>query len=549
MTVWNYFSLVGGLAVFLYGMLQMNKNLTAIAGNRLSKVMLNLTKGKVRGYLTGLGVTIINQSSSATTVLEAALVGAGLMTFGQSLAVTLGAELGSTFLGQLVAFPSITKLSTIIIAAGFFSTLVTKTKRRRSAAKAVLAFGLLFLGIDMMSKSLEPLRTFEPFLDLMARIDNPLLGILIGLLFTMIVQSSGATSGLTIAMAVSGTITLAEAVPINMGAAIGTCITAVLGSMALNREAKRAAYIHILFQTIGVILVYILLQIPFRGDRLWLFLVKEFTRRVLGTESLARQIAMAHTFMSVVNHLFIVPLLPFVVKFFNAIYPPKDIEEPFGVKYINDTLIDSPDLALKAAKKEILRGVEMAKEMFDESIAMFETRNIQKLREIGSTEEKVDILRNEIIPFLTKVAARELTDEESVTEVTYLYITNEFESIGDVIDKNVLALAQKLIESNHQFSADGAQDIKRLYEEISRNFDSIVEVIKRGDLKLAQEVTLTGGTVRKLETDLRERHFKRLQDGLKETVKTSSVHLDLLDNLKRVNDHIVYMAYTVLGRI
>ena len=549
MTVWNYFELVGGLAVFLYGMLQMNKNLTAIAGNQLSKVMLNLTKGKVRGYLTGLGVTIINQSSSATTVLEAALFGAGLMTFQQCLAVTLGAELGSTFLGQLVAFPSITKLSTLIIAAGFFASLLTRTKRSRSIAKTVLGFGLLFLGMDMMSRSLEPLRSFQPFLDLMTRIDNPLPGILIGLLFTMIVQSSGATSGLTIAMAMSGTITLAQAVPINMGAAIGTCITAVLGSLALNREAKRTAYIHIVFQTIGVMLVYVLLSIPFRGGRLWLVMAKEFTRRVLGTESLARQIAMAHTFMSVVNHLFIIPMLPLIVRLFDRIYPPREIEQPFGVKYINDTLIDTPEIALKSARKEILRGVEIVKEMFDDSVDVFESRDLRKLREIGAAEEKVDILRNEIIPFLTKVAARELTQEESVQEVIYLYITNEFESIGDVIDKNILVLAEKMIENNYHFSSDGSEDIQRLHRDISGNLADIIEVVRSDDLVLADTITKTGGTIRKLETDLREKHFKRLQDGLKETAKTSSVHLDLLDNLKRINDHIVYMAYTVLGRI
>jgi len=549
MTIWNYFGLIGGLAVFLYGMLLMNKYLTAIAGNRLSKIMLNLTKSKVRGYLTGLGVTIFNQSSSATTVLEAALVGAGLMTFQQSLAVTLGAELGSTFLGQLVAFPSITKLSTVIIAAGFFSSFLTKTRRQKSVARTILGFGLLFLGMDMMSSSLEPLRTFQPFLDLMTQIDHPILGILVGLLFTMIVQSSGATSGLTIAMAMSGTITLAQAVPINMGAAIGTCITAVLGSLALNREAKRTAYIHIVFQTIGVVLVYILLMIPFRGDRLWLFLAKEFTTRVLGTASLARQIAMAHTFMSVINHLFIIPMLPWIVRLFDRIYPPMEIEKPFGVKYINDTLIDTPELALKSAKKEILRGVEIVKEMFDDSVTVFQTRDVRKVREISTTEEKVDVLRNEIIPFLTKVAAQELTPEESVTEVTYLYITNEFESIGDVIDKNIMALAEKMIENKYEFSADGSEDIRRLHGEISTNLRDILTVVRNDDLTLADAITKTGGTVRKLETDLREKHFKRLQDGLKETAKTSSVHLDLLDNLKRINDHIVYMAYTVLGRI
>ena len=313
MTIWNCFGLIGGLAVFLYGMLLMNKNLTAIAGNKLSKIMLTLTRGKVRGYLTGLGVTIINQSSSATTFLEAALVGAGLLTFQQSLAVTLGSELGSTFLVQLVAFPSITRLSTIIIAAGFFSSLLTKTKRRKSIAGTILGFGILFLGMDMISKSLVPLRSYQPFLDLMARIENPVLGIIIGLLFTMIVQSSGATSGLTIAMAISETITLSQAVPINMGAAVGTCIIAVLGSLALNREAKRTAYIHIVFQSIGVVLVFVLLSIPFRGDRLWLVLAKEFTSRALGTESLARQIAMAHTFMSVINHIFIIPMLPLII--------------------------------------------------------------------------------------------------------------------------------------------------------------------------------------------------------------------------------------------
>lgn len=549
MTIWNYFGLIGGLAVFLHGMLLMNKNLTAIAGNKLSKIMLTLTRGKVRGYLTGLGVTIINQSSSATTVLEAALVGAGLLTFQQSLAVTLGSELGSTFLGQLVAFPAITRLSTIIIAAGFFSSLLTKTKRRKSIAKTILGFGILFLGMDMMSKSLVPLRSYEPFLDLMARIENPILGVIIGLLFTMIVQSSGATSGLTIAMAMSGTITLSQAVPINMGAAVGTCITAVLGSLALNREAKRTAYIHIVFQSIGVVLVFILLSIPFRGDRLWLVIAKEFTSKVLGTESLARQIAMAHTFMSVINHIFIIPMLPLIIKFFNRIYPPMEIEKPFGVKYINDSLIETPELALKLAKKEIVRGVEIVKEMFDDSVAVFETRDMEKVREINNTEEKVDILRNEIIPFLTKLAAKELTEKESEKEVTYLYITNEFESIGDVVDKNIMVLAEKMVENNYHFSSNGSKDIEKLHGKISVNLTDIIKVIRDDDLILANNITKTGCIIRKLETKLRDQHFKRLHDGLQESLETSSVHLDLLDNFKRINDHIVYIAYTVLGKI
>ena len=180
----------------------------------MKSVMLTLTKGKVRGYLTGLGITMVNQSSSATTVLEAALVGAGLLTFQQSLAVTLGAELGSTFLPQLVAFPSITKFSTIIIAVGFFSSIATKTKKGKHTAMTILGFGLLFMGMDMMSGSLKPLRSYQPFLNLMMKVEAPILGIIVGVLFTMIIQSSGATTGLTIAMAMAGTISLEQAVPI-----------------------------------------------------------------------------------------------------------------------------------------------------------------------------------------------------------------------------------------------------------------------------------------------------------------------------------------------
>jgi phosphate:Na+ symporter len=273
--------------------------------------MIMLTKNKFRGYLTGLGVTIVNQSSSATTVLEAVLVGAGLITFQQSLAVTLGSELGSTFLGHLFAFPKITRFATMFVAIGFFGYLLASNKRYRNIANALLGFGLLFLGMEMMSRSMEPLRSSVLFLDIMARIEAPILGILVGLVFTMIIQSSGATTGLVIALAIAGTINLAQAVPINLGASIGTCITAILGSLSLNREAKRSAYIHVVFQTIGVFLAYILLMIPFRDDRLYLYLTREITALITGsTENLPRQIAVAHTLMPVINHLSSSPCCP-----------------------------------------------------------------------------------------------------------------------------------------------------------------------------------------------------------------------------------------------
>jgi len=358
MTIWNLFTLFGGLAIFLFGMMEMNKHLTSIASGKMKSIMMTLTRGKVRGYITGLGITAINQSSSATTVLEAALVGAGLMTFQQSLAVTLGAELGSTFLPQLVAFPSITKFSTLFVASGFIFSLIARTKKTRHIAMTVFTFGLLFLGMDMMSSSLKPLRTYEPFIMLMKNVETPALGILLGLVFTMIIQSSGATTGITIAMAMAGTISLEQAIPINLGAAVGTCITAVLGSLTLNWEAKRTAYIHIVFQMIGVVWVFILLMIPFHGERLYIWGIKWFCLKVLGTESLARQIAMAFTFMPVINHFIIFPCLNVIVKVFNKVFPEKAEEKPFGTIYIKEKQISkSVELSLIMVKKEIIRVI------------------------------------------------------------------------------------------------------------------------------------------------------------------------------------------------
>jgi phosphate:Na+ symporter len=218
---WLMIGLIGGLAVFLYGMLVMNENITESAGKKFKQILLSLTGNKIKGFLTGLGITSINQSSSATTVMEVGFVGAGLMTFHQTIAVTMGAEVGSTVTAQLVAF-KITKYALIFVAIGFFTALFVKSKQVKGIGNAILGFGILFLGMDIMSKALEPLRTYQPFLTMMTKVETPIVGLLVGLFFTLLIQSSGATSGIVIAMALSGTITFEQAVPINLGATIGT---------------------------------------------------------------------------------------------------------------------------------------------------------------------------------------------------------------------------------------------------------------------------------------------------------------------------------------
>lgn len=541
MSIWNIFSLVGGLAIFLFGMMEMNKHLTSIAGSRMKSIMLALTKDKARGYLTGLGITIVNQSSSATTVLEAALVGAGLLTFQQSLAVTLGAELGSTFLPQLVAFPSITKFSTLIIFVGFLIIITAKTKKQRHIAMTLFTFGLLFLGMDMMSSSLKPLRTYEPFIELMKNVETPILGIIIGLLFTMIIQSSGATTGITIAMALSGTISLEQAIPINLGAAVGTCITAVLGSLTLSWEAKRSAYIHIMFQFIGAVWVFILLTIPFRGERLYIWGIKWFTLNILGTDSLARQIAMGFTFMPIINHLILFPNLKLIVKLFNRIFPEREAPKPFGAKYVNNKLISkSVEISLMMTKKEILRVADFIQEMILEMKIAFRSKDPAVLKKVNELDSKIDILHKIIITFLAKLSQEELSVEESEQCMNYMYIQNELESIGDVIDKNIMSLAAKKIEKDLIFSEDGFHELEHLIYKVNRNFENLSQALRNDD-QIKAKVVLYSYKDRE-EEKYKELHIERLFKGKVKSIATSSVHLDLISYFSRINGHIAYIA-------
>ncbi len=547
MSIWNIFTLFGGLAIFLFGMTEMNRHLTSIAGSRMKSIMLTLTKGPFRGYLTGLGITIVNQSSSATTVLEVALVGAGLMTFQQSLAVTLGAELGSTFLPQLVAFPSITKFSTLFVFAGFITKISSKSKRGHHIAMTVFTFGLLFLGMDMMSSSLKPLRSYEPFINLMRSIENPLLGILMGLVFTMIIQSSGATTSITIAMALAGAISLEQAVPINLGAAVGTCITAVLGSLTLNREAKRSAYIHILFQMIGALWVFILLFIPFRGERLYIWWLKWFTLNVLRTDSLARQIAMGFTFMPVINHIIVFPSLKLILAFFNRIFPERESDKPFGPAYISEGLIDTGvELSLLMTRKEILRVSDLVHQMIREMRIAFESDDPAQVERVKELDNRVDILHKSIITFLSELSQEEMSSTQSKLCINYMYIQNELESIGDVIDKNIMVLSQKKIEQALTFSEEGFNELEDLIYLVNRNFATLAQALRKDDAKLAKSILDSHCHKKKLEEKYKRYHMERLAEGKEASLATSSIHLDLISYFSRINGQIAYIAKRLL---
>jgi len=548
MSIWDIFILIGGLALFIYGMLMMNKNLTAIAGEKMKSVMLTLTKSRPRGFLTGLGITMINQSSSATTVLEAALVGTGLMTFYQSIAVTMGAEVGSTFLPHIVALPGVKELAPIIIGVSYFSTLVFKKQRNINIAYVFLGFGLLFLGMGMMSGSVKPLRTYQPFLDFMVAIEKPILGMLFGIAFVMIIQSSGALAGLTIAMAVTNTITLEQAIPINVGATVGTVSTVVIASLALNWEAKRAAYWHVMSQAIGGLIAFILLMTYVDGERVFIWLTKWVTAAVFQTDNVARQIAVGFTLVPLIKVILIfgIPkLLTLIVALFEKIFPVRESEKPFGVTYLQDKLVDgNVDIALEVAKKEILIAADFVKDMFGKIDLAFKNKDMKLIDEICETDSKVDILHKAIIIFLAKISQKELGEEETKRSMNYLYIENELESIGDVVDKNLMVMARKMVNLNLTFSEQGSNELAELHGKVMENINRMVIALKKENVLLAKEIKEVYSDVN--ETHYQRLHIERLHKGLQVSIDTSSIHLDVINYYARINERVAYIADRIL---
>ncbi|MBN1822878.1 MAG: Na/Pi cotransporter family protein [Endomicrobiales bacterium] len=543
------FGLFGGLGVFLFGMFFLNDALQKLAGSKLKEVLVALTSSPVKGMSTGLFVTFFNQSSSATTLLEVSLVSAGLLTFYQTMAVTMGAEVGSTITAQLVAF-RLDEYSILIAGLGFFVFFMSRTKKGQSIGNAILGFGILFLGMKIMADLVSPLRDHAPFLELMEGFKKPYLGILVGMLFAMLVHSSGAASGVVIALALAGAVSLPQAIHLNLGAQIGTCITAGLGSIGRGREGKRVALWHVIHQTAGVLMVYpFLTVITFNGEVSWVYFTRWFTKTFFFTEDLARQIAMAHTLVAALNALIFLPFLGIARKYILKLYPPLEEEKPFGPIYIDDGLISAPSIALEQAKKEVTREAEIALEMVKDSIEIFESQELRLCEIVSLKDVRVDVLRNAVVPYLTRMAQENsLTEEQSKQELQLIYLADNLEGIGDVIDKNVIPLARKKLENKLWFSDQGWKDIVELHSRVTGNIEKLINTLKSGNLELAKLIVETKGDFSLFESELRKRHVGRLHSGLQESLETSSVHLDLIDQLKRINSHTVAAAYTLLGR-
>ena len=446
-------SLLGGLALFLFGMDQMADGLKAVAGERMKIILAKLTTNRFMGAATGAFVTAIIQSSSVTTVLVVGFITAGLMSMSQSIGVIMGANIGTTITAQIIAF-KVTKAALFMVAAGFGMLFFSKQEKIRQYGGILMGLGMVFFGMSVMSDAMAPLRSYQPFLHLMAHMDNPLVGILVAAAFTGLVQSSSATTGIVIVMATQGFITLQAGIALAFGANIGTCVTALLASIGKPREALRAAVVHVLFNVFGVLLWYRF--IPQLAELVtWL---SPAHPELSGAARLAaetpRQIANAHSTFNVANTFIFIGFAGQFARLVEWLIPDRPLAEQLIIraKYLDSELLDTPSLALERARMEIGHVGSRVNEMLERIMPAILTGDRMALRAVTKIDDDVDILHGHIVTYLGRISQKTLTEEQTRELVHLMDAINNLENIGDIVETDLAYLGNQRIEQGVSIS-------------------------------------------------------------------------------------------------
>ena len=482
-------SLFGGLALFLFGMEQMADALKAVAGERMKVILAKLTTNRFMGAATGAFVTAIIQSSSVTTVLVVGFITAGLMSMAQSIGVIMGANIGTTITAQIVAF-KVTKAALLMVAVGFGMLFFSKQEKIKQYGGMLMGLGLVFFGMSVMSDAMKPLRSFEPFLDLMASMENPLIGILVAAAFTGLVQSSSATTGIVIVMASQGFITLQAGIALAFGANIGTCVTAILASIGKPREAVRAAVVHVLFNVFGVLLW--IAFIPQLAEFVaWL---SPANPELSGTDRLAaeapRQIANAHTIFNIANTLIFIGFTTQFARLVERLVPDKPVEEKIIAqpKYLDEELLETPSLALDRARLEIGHMGSRVNEMLKDIMTAVVSGDRAMLKKIAKIDDEVDILHGHIVTYLGRISQKALTEQQTGVLVKLMGASNDLENIGDIIETDLVYLGNEGIENQVTISKETRAMLAKLHDIVSTTAELAIDAVMENDEQAAQEV-------------------------------------------------------------
>ena len=525
---------LGGLGLFLYGMNLMGTGLQKAAGEKLKRLIEVLTNNRLMGVLVGALVTMVIQSSSATTVMVIGFVNAGLMSLAQAAGVIMGANIGTTITAQLIAF-KLTDYAPLAVAIGVAIWIGAKKKKAKDFSEILIGFGILFIGMDMMGGGLAPLAELPAFAKIMTNLENPILGMLVGLGLTTILQSSSASIGLLQALAGQGLLNVNIAFPILFGDNIGTTTTAMISSIGANKTAKRAAIIHFLFNLIGTIIFMTVLRSP----------IQALVMRI-SPNDIQRQIANAHTFFNLINVAIQLPFAGLLVKAAEKLVPGTDEKLIEASKFLDERIIETPSIAIGQVNKEVVRMGEFVFDNLLEVEIVFVDEKYGNMESIFEKEKVINKIEREITDYLVKLSNAPLSDEQHAHVNILFNIINDIERVGDHIE-NIAELGQYKLENNLNFSEDAVLELREMFSKCKDAFTNTMIAFKDTDEDSARIVLTLEDEVDRLEEKNRANHIDRLN---KNQCVTSSgiVFLDAISNLERVSDHSLNIAQYVLGK-
>jgi len=550
---WIFFlviGLLGGLGLFLLGMEMMSEGLKKSAGDKMRTLLGSLTRNRLLALGVGTFVTMIIQSSSATSVMLVGFVNSKLMKFKRTIGIILGANIGTTFTVQLIAF-NISEYSLLMIAAGFGLMSFTKRQGYKSLGQSILGFGILFFGMKIMSDAMYPLRSFEPFIALLQELENPLLGITVGILFTALIQSSGAFIGITIVLASQGLITLDAAIPLLLGSNIGTAITAFLASINASREAKKVALANALINVFGMLLVvgwipgyaHIIAELsPGKG-------INPNDVQSMA-EVVPRQIANAHTFFNVMLALIILPVSNSVAAVVDRILPEKESPEEALMKtqFLDENLISTPVLGLNLAKQESLRIAGIVQDMLSDIILPFLLKESNVIPEIIAREKQVDFLTDEVSNYLTRLIRQDVQSTTTQEAFQIMYTVKELEEISDIVGNLLVVRAEKWIAGEVEFSEEGKKELLEYHTRTAKQLSRAVEVFRDLNLEKARVMQKKNRKYRAIATELEKLHYGRIRSADKKLESSGDTHMELMTRFRTITHHATNIARIHLDR-
>lgn len=540
---------LGGLAFFLFAIKYMSDALQNVAGDRMRAFLEKGTKTPLRGVISGIIVTASIQSSSATSVLAIGLVNSGLLTLRQAIGVIMGANIGTTMTAYLIGF-QLEAYALPIAVLGVILMFFFKNKRFTNIGQFLFGFGLLFYGMDIMGEGLKPLRDLPVFAEAMVGVDNnSLLGVLIGMVFTGIVQSSAATIGVLQELANQGAITYMQAVPILFGDNIGTTVTALIASIGTSVTAKRTALTHCLFNVIGTLIflpLFIIGVFPVivRLFTDYFFVLLPGFEGSWETLNIKMQIAQTHGVFNISNTLIQLPFVGALATLVTKLIPGEDVIVETGSKYLEPRLLRNPSVALSQAGREVFRMGDMAKESLEHAVAYFYTELDKEAEKVARLEEAINRLEQEIPDYVVKILEIKMSKENSNLAYTYIQAVNDIERVGDHTE-NIIELTQTRINKGIHFSKEAMADLRKMLDKTQETFANAMKCLETNEHEIARQVIKADDEIDEMEKVFRRAHITRLNEG-KCNGDAGAIYLDILSNLERIGDHSVNIAQYIL---